>query len=142
VAREASAELVVPAPGKLEHARVGVEQEHGLVAVELERGPAVVELELVQVEAVRPRGHRRVQRAAALRTKSVIAARRPGLRLLAVEDLAEAEETTREPAAAEVATVWAAAASMAADVAAADAAAADVAAAEAGDKRTIGGEKL
>jgi hypothetical protein len=84
-----------------------VELERG-PAVELERGPAV-ELELVQVEAVLAPDHPRVQLAVALRTKSVTAARRPGLPLRAEEDLAAVAEITREPAAIEAAAAWVAA---------------------------------
>jgi hypothetical protein len=62
---------------------------------------AVAELERGQVPAV----------AGRLRTRSVIAARRPGqVLLLTVEDLAVAvAETTREPAAAEAGKAWEAA---------------------------------
>ena len=69
------------------------------VALELELGPVVAqELALVQVAAV------------ALRTRSVIAAHRPGLVPAArVEDSAVAAETTRAPVVAEAAKAWVAA---------------------------------
>jgi hypothetical protein len=86
---------------ELELVQVEAEPEHGLVAEpELERGP-VVPLEQVLVQV-----------AAALRTKSVIAAHRPDLvpLLEGEEDLAAAvAETTHEPVAAEAAVAWAAA---------------------------------
>ena len=69
------------------------------VALERELGLVEAEPELVQV-------------AVALRTKSVIAARRPDLvpLLAGAEDLAAAVvETTRDPAATEAAIAWAAA---------------------------------
>ena len=124
------------------------EPEHVPVAAELEHDPVVVELELVQVEAVLAPSHRRAQLAAALRTKSVIAAHRRGLvPLLAVEDSAAAAvETTREPVAVEAVIAWEAADTVAAVVAAAavtEAAAEDVeAAAEDGDKRSMRKNKM
>jgi hypothetical protein len=55
-------------------------------------------------------GHQRGLLAVALRTKSVTAVhRRAQLAALAVEDLAEVAETTREPAATEAAAAWEAA---------------------------------
>src|SRR6266513_1446192 len=76
----------------------------------------VAELELVQVQAepelapgvAEPvRGHPRARLAVALRTKSVTAAHRRDLPLLAAEDVvAGAAETTREPAAAEEVIAW------------------------------------
>jgi hypothetical protein len=70
--------------------------EHALAAAELERVPVVPAPERGPV-------------AVLLRTKSVIAVHRRGQVHLAVEDLAVAAETMREPAAAEAATAWAAA---------------------------------
>ena len=81
IARAVRAQLIVRAAG------------------ELERGQAV---------AVPVLGHRHVQLAIPLRTKSVTAAHHRDLALLlAAEDLAAVAETTREPAAAEAATAWA-----------------------------------
>ena len=85
IARAVRAQLIVRAAG------------------ELERGQAV---------AVPVLGHRHVQPAIPLRTKSVTTAHRPDLvpLLEAEEDLAAAvAETTREPAAAEAVIAWAAA---------------------------------
>ena len=81
-----------------------------LVVSENPAVPVALERELVQVEAELVRDRPRVQLAAALRTKSVIAAHHPDqVPLLAVEeDLAAAvAETTREPAAAEAVQAWA-----------------------------------
>jgi hypothetical protein len=85
---------IVPAAAVPELEIVPVAAELGLVQ-------AVAELERGQVPAV----------AGRLRTRSVIAARRPGqVLLLTVEDLAVAvAETTREPAAAEAGKAWEAA---------------------------------
>jgi hypothetical protein len=85
---------IVPAAAVPELEIVPVAAVPGLVQ-------AVAELERGQVPAV----------AGRLRTRSVIAARRPGqVLLLTVEDLAVAvAETTREPAAAEAGKAWEAA---------------------------------
>src|SRR5207247_6341666 len=87
------AELAIAraAEPELETVLVAAEPEH-VQAAELELAP----------EAVEPvRGHPRARLAVALRTKSVTAAHRRDLPLLAAEDLvAGAAETTREPAAA------------------------------------------
>ena len=85
--------------------------ESPAVPVALERGQAVAELQHAPVVAVPLLGHRHVQQAIPLRTKSVTAAHRPDLvpLLEAEEDLAAVAETTREPAAAEAVTAWAAA---------------------------------
>jgi len=126
---------IAPAAAELAIVPVVEELEQNLVAAELERDPVVVELELVQVEAVLAPSHRRAQLAAALRTKSVIAAHRRGLvPLLAVEDSAAAAvETTREPVAVEAVIAWEAADTVAAVVAAA---------AEDGDKRSMRKNKM
>ena len=68
--------------------------------------------ELAPVAAVPALGHRHVQPAIPLRTKSVTTAHRPDLvpLLEAEEDLAAVvAETTREPVAAEAVIAWAAA---------------------------------
>src|SRR5206468_11706521 len=110
---------------ELEHAQPVAELERDREPVELEHVPVEVELELVQVAAelglvqvqaeperdpgvAEPvRGHPRARLAVALRTKSVTAAHRRDLPLLAAEDLvAGAAETTREPAAAEAVIAW------------------------------------
>src|SRR5438874_1904018 len=85
--------------------------EIGQAAGGLERGQEVGELQRAPVAAVPVLGHRHVQPAIPLRTKSVTAAHRPDLvpLLEAEEDLAAVAETTREPAAAEAVTAWAAA---------------------------------
>jgi len=72
---------------------------------------AAGQLQHAPVVAVPVLGHRHVQPAIPLRTKSVTAAHRPDLvpLLEAEEDLAAVAETTREPAAAEAVTAWAAA---------------------------------
>jgi hypothetical protein len=95
VARAVRGALAVP-----ENPAVPVALELGivLVAVELARG---------QVEAVPERD----PLAVPPKIKLVIAVRRRDLvpRLVAVEDLAAAVETTRDPAATEAATAWVAA---------------------------------
>ena len=81
-----------------------------LVVSENPAVPVALERELVQVEAELVRDRPRVQLAAALRTKSVIAAHPHDLvpLLAAEEDLAAAvAETTRERAAAEAVQAWA-----------------------------------
>jgi hypothetical protein len=88
---------LVPVVAELEHDRAVAELEHDLV---------VAEPELVQVEAVPVPGHLHARLAVALRTKWVIVVHRPGLPLLAVEDLAAVVGTTREPAAAEAVVAW------------------------------------
>src|SRR5438093_9774965 len=113
-------------PAELEHVPVEVELELVQVAAELglvqvqaepERDLVVavpvrglveaVELELAPGVAEPVRGHPRARLAVALRTKSVTAAHRRDLPLLAAEDLvAGAAETTREPAAAEAVIAW------------------------------------
>ena len=78
----------------------------------LERGQEVGELQRAPVAAVPVLGHRHVQPAIPLRTKSVTTAHRPDLvpLLEAEEDLAAVvAETTREPVAAEAVIAWAAA---------------------------------
>jgi hypothetical protein len=106
----------VPVAAELEHVLVAVELELAQVEAELEHVPVVVvELELVQVEAVPVPSHPRAPQAAALRTKSVIAAHRPGRPLLGVEDLAVVAETTREPAAPEEVIAWAVAVTVVAE---------------------------
>jgi hypothetical protein len=97
--RVALAEPVVPVELAVPVALVESESPAVLAALELALGPVVAqELVLVQVAAV------------ALRTRSVIAAHRPGLVPAArVEDSAAAAETTREPVVAEAAKAWVAA---------------------------------
>jgi hypothetical protein len=111
------------------------ELEHAPVVVELERVPVEAELALVWVEVGPEPDPLRAQVAVALRTKSVTAAHRRGLPLLAVEDLAVVAETTREPAATEAARAWEAADLVA--VVAVAAVAAGAAAAVAEDKGTV-----
>ena len=75
----------------------------------LERGQEVGELQRAPVAAVPALGHRHVQPAIPLRTKSVTTAHRPDLvpLLEAEEDLAAVvAETTREPVAAEAVIAW------------------------------------
>ena len=110
------------APEAVELELVQVAAELGLVQVQAEperdlvvavpvRGLVAAEPELAPGVAEPVRGHPRARLAVALRTKSVTAAHRRDLPLLAAEDLvAGAAETTREPAAAEVGTAWEAAA--------------------------------
>jgi hypothetical protein len=81
---------VVAEPG---HDLAVVEPGHDPVAVVPEHDPVVAEQALVQV-------------AVALKTKSVTAAHRRGLPLLAAEDLVAVAGTTREPAAAEAVIAW------------------------------------
>jgi len=149
-------ELVQVAVRELGHDRAAAEQERVPVAAlqrELVQAEAL-QRELVQAEALLVPGHPRAQLAAALRTKSVIAAHRPDLvpLLEAGEDLAPAvAETTREPAAAEAVIAWEVADTVAVEAAvvgagaptgAADvAAAAVVAVAEDGDKHSMGKNK-
>jgi hypothetical protein len=127
-----------------EHGQVAAEQEHGQVAAVLARDP-VVELELDQVAAVPVPGHPRAHLVLPLGTKSVTAPHRPGLPLLAAEDLAAAAEIMPELAAPGAAVAWAVAVIAGAAVvlaevvvvvsaAVGDAAAVD-AAADAGDRR-------
>jgi hypothetical protein len=88
---------------------VPVVQESPAVPVALELGIVLVAVELArgQVEAV----PEPVPVAVRPRIKLVIAVRHRDLvpRLVAVEDLAAAVETTRDPAATEAATAWVAA---------------------------------
>jgi hypothetical protein len=86
---------------------VALELALGLVAPELELAPVVAVAGLARVVAAPVRGRPRVQRAVALRTKSVTAAHHRGQAHLAAEDLAAVVETTREPAATEAAVAWA-----------------------------------
>jgi len=75
----------------------------------LERGQEVGELQRAPVAAVPALGHRHVQPAIPLRTKSVTTAHRPDLvpLLEEEEDLSAAvAETTREPAATEAVIAW------------------------------------
>jgi len=106
-----------PVLAELELAQVAAEREPAPVLVELElvqvkavpeRDLVVAVPELAQEEVVPARGHPRAQLAVALRTKSVITARRHDLVLrLAAGDLAAAVAvTTREPAAAEAVIAW------------------------------------
>src|SRR5881296_3135968 len=102
------AELAIAraAEPELETVLVAAEPEH-VQAAELELAPGAVEPELVPGVAEPVRGHPRARLAVALRTKSVTAAHRRDLPLLAAEDLvAGAAETTREPAAAEAVIAW------------------------------------
>jgi hypothetical protein len=79
-------------------------------AVELEHDQVVAELVVQVVVPELVLGHQRGLLPAALRTKSVTAVHRRGqVAALAVEDLAEVAETTREPAATEAAAAWEAA---------------------------------
>jgi hypothetical protein len=152
-----------PAAAELEHVPVEVARRLGPAAAQLELDPVVAgpervrvaaepelvraaaELELVQVEAVPVPNHPRAQLAVAPRTKSVTAAHRRGLPLLAAEDLAVVAETTREPAAPGEVIAWAvavtavAAEAMAAAVAVVIAAAAVVVAAAAGEVAAAAG---
>ena len=83
------------------------EPEHDLVVAVPVRGLVAAEPELAPGVAEPVRGHPRARLAVALRTKSVTAAHRRDLPLLAAEDLvAGAAETTREPAAAEAVIAW------------------------------------
>src|SRR6266567_1888872 len=107
------AELVTDPAQERETARV-VERVLEIVPAAgwLERGQEVGELQRAPVAAVPVLGHRHVQPAIPLRTKSVTTAHRPDLvpLLEAEEDLAAVvAETTREPVAAEAVIAWAAA---------------------------------
>jgi hypothetical protein len=106
----------VPAAAVLEHGQAAAKRErvpvaavleHDPAAAKREQGPVAVELERVPVVAVPVRD----PVALLPKTKSVTAAHHPGQvpRLAAVEDLAAAAETTREPAVIEAVTAWAAA---------------------------------
>jgi len=87
--------------------QVQAEPERDLVVAEPVRGLVEAEPELAPGVAEPVRGHPRARLAVALRTKSVTAAHRRDLPLLAAEDLvAGAAETTREPAAAEAVIAW------------------------------------
>src|SRR5213080_767719 len=104
------AELAIAraAEPELETVLVAAEPERDREPAELEHVPVeAVELELAPGVAEPVRGHPRARLAVALRTKSVTAAHRRDLPLLAAEDLvAGAAETTREPAAAEAVIAW------------------------------------
>ena len=105
--RVAQVELALgPVLAELELDPVPAELERVPVEAELPLVPVGVEQALARVVAAPVRGRPRVQRAVALRTKSVTAAHRRGLPRLAVEDLAAVVETTREPAAAEAVIAW------------------------------------
>jgi len=87
--------------------QVQAEPERDLVVAVPVRGLVAAEPELAPGVAEPVRGHPRARLAVALRTKSVTAAHRRDLPLLAAEDLvAGAAETTREPAAAEAVIAW------------------------------------
>src|SRR5438094_359407 len=87
--------------------QVQAEPERDLVVAVAVRGLVEAEPELAPGVAEPVRGHPRARLAVALRTKSVTAAHRRDLPLLAAEDLvAGAAETTREPAAAEAVIAW------------------------------------
>jgi hypothetical protein len=109
-----------------------VELEHVPAAAVLERGLVVAELAIVQVAAGPELGqvavavldHPRGRLTVAPGTKSVIAAHRRGLPLLAAEDLAAAVETLLVRVVAGAAAAWEAAASMAAEAEAVEAVAA------------------
>ena len=129
---------------ELELAQVTAVPERDQVAAEPERDLVVAEPELAQEVVVPARGPLRAQLAVALKTKSVITARRHDLVLrLAAGDLAAAAVTTREPAATEGVIAWEAADTVAVEAAALTEAvvaaavvvvvAADVAVAEDGD---------
>jgi hypothetical protein len=97
----------VPVLAELELVPVVAELELAQVVVEPERDPVVAEPELAPVVEVLAPNPLRAQLAVALRTKSVTAAHRRDLPLLAAEDLvAGAAETTREPVAAEAVIAW------------------------------------
>jgi hypothetical protein len=118
-----------PVEAVREHGQVEAVREHGQVEAVREHG---------QVEAVPVPGHPRARLVLPLGTKSVTAPHRPGLPLLAAEDLAAAAETTREPAAAEAATAWEVADLAAVAVeAVAVAAVAEAEAEDADDKQTM-----
>jgi hypothetical protein len=113
VVRAAWAVLVAPgdpvvpeSPVELVVRVAPAELEQGPAAAALERDPVVAELAPVQVVAVP------VRDLVALppKNKWAIALHRPGQvpRLVRVEDLAAAAETTREPAATEAVAAWAA----------------------------------
>jgi hypothetical protein len=151
-----------PVEAEPEHGQAEVALELSPVAAELGRDPVEAELgrdpveavrehgqveavlELVRVEAVPVPGHPRARLVLPLGTKSVTAPHRPGLPLLAAEDLAAAAETTREPAAAEAATAWevadlaAVAVEAVAVAAVAEAEVAEAEAEDADDKQTMG----
>jgi hypothetical protein len=98
-AREALAELAV------QEAREALAE---LAVQEAREALAELVVQVVVPELVL--GHQRGLLAVALRTKSVTAVHRRGqVAALAVEDLAEVAETTREPAATEAAAAWEAA---------------------------------
>src|SRR6184192_4156897 len=117
IARAAEPELeTVLVAAELEHAQpvaelglvqVQAEPERDLVVAVPVRGLVEAEPELAPGVAEPVRGHPRARLAVALRTKSVTAAHRRDLPLLAAEDLVGgAAETTREPAAAEAVIAW------------------------------------
>jgi hypothetical protein len=89
---------------ELEHVLAAAEPEHALVVAALELVPVAAEPEPGQAMAVP--GHPRGRLAVAPRTKSVTAALRRGLPLLAAEDLAVVAETLLGPVAAGAATAW------------------------------------
>jgi hypothetical protein len=111
-----AAALVLQVVAELELVQVVVELEHDPVVAELElaqvvaepeRDPVVAEPELAPVVEVLAPNPLRAQLAVALKIKSVTAAHRRDLPLLAAEDLvAGAAETTREPVAAEAVIAW------------------------------------
>jgi hypothetical protein len=105
--RVPGAELALDPVVELERVPGAAELERDLVAAELELVPVVAVPGLARVVAAPVRGRPRVQRAVALRTKSVTAAHHRGQAHLAAEDLAAVVETTREPAATEAAVAWA-----------------------------------
>ncbi len=103
-----AAELeLVQVAAELGLVQVQAEPERDLVVAVPVRGLVAAEPELAPGVAEPVRGHPRARLAVALRTKSVTAAHRRDLPLLAAEDLvAGAAETTREPAAAEAVIAW------------------------------------
>src|SRR6184192_4211058 len=107
IARAAEPELeTVLVAAEPEHVQQA-EPERDLVVAEPVRGLVEAEPELAPGVAEPVRGHPRARLAVALRTKSVTAAHRRDLPLLAAEDLVGgAAETTREPAAAEAVIAW------------------------------------
>jgi hypothetical protein len=131
VAAEREPVLVVV---ELELAQVTAVPERDLVAAEPERDLVVAVPELAQEVVVPARGPPRAQLAVALKTKSVITARRHDLVLrLAAGDLAAAAVTTREPAATEGVIAWEAADTVAVEAAVVVVVVVDVAVAEDGD---------
>jgi hypothetical protein len=108
-------QAIDPVVAALERVLVAAEPELALVVAELERDQAAAEPELGQAGALVVLGHPRGRLAVVPRTKSVTAAHRRGLPLLAAEDLAAAVETLLVRVVAGAAAAWEAADSTAAE---------------------------